>query len=111
MSSFSVLQQPCPKTFCGRIKDVSLCEKSQIIGKQGAEKTKEIQETTKIGLRSVRRITENWRNSGKPSCLRKKCGREKILNDHDCWSQTHNVMGTQGIRTVSSFKKVANQWD
>jgi len=49
-----------------------------------AEKTsKEIAETTKIGLRTVQRIIEIWKDSGEPSSLREKCGRKKILTDRD----------------------------
>ena len=43
-----------------------------------AEKTsKDIAETTKIGLRTVQRIIENWKDSGEPSSSREKCGRKK----------------------------------
>ena len=42
---------------CGRGKDVTLFQKGQIIGLHQAKKTtKEIDETTKIGLRTVQRI-------------------------------------------------------
>ncbi|KAG2461113.1 RFNG acetylglucosaminyltransferase, partial [Polypterus senegalus] len=68
----------------GRGKDVSLFEKGQIIGMHQAEKTsKEIAETTKIGLRTVQRIIKNWKDGGDPSSSRMKCGRQKILNDRD----------------------------
>ena len=54
---------------CG--KDDSLIEKAQIIGMHQAEKTsKEIAETTKIGLRTVKIITKNWKATS-----RKKYGR------------------------------------
>jgi len=72
----------------GRGKDVSLFEKGQIIGMHEAEKTsKEIAETTKIGLRTVQRIIKNWKDSGDPSSSRKKCGRKKwswmiVIGDH-----------------------------
>ena len=62
-------------TSCGRGKDVSLCQKGQIIGMYQAKKTsKEMAETTKIGLRTVQRIIKNWKDSGEPSSSRKKCG-------------------------------------
>ena len=68
----------------GRGKDVSLFEKGQIIGMHQAEKaSKEIAETTKIGLRTVQRIIKNWKDSGDPLHSRKKYGRKKILNDRD----------------------------
>lgn len=38
---------------------------------------KEIAETTTIGLRTVIHIVKNWKDSGEPSSLRKKCGGEK----------------------------------
>ena len=67
---------------CG--KDVSLFEKSQVIGTHQAEKaSKEIAETIKIGLRTVLHIVKNWRNSGEPSSSRKKRGLKKILIDRD----------------------------
>lgn len=54
MSCFSFLKQP------GRGTDVSLFEKGQIIGMHQAEKTpEEIEETTKIGLRTVQHIIKN----------------------------------------------------
>ena len=56
MSSFTF--QPCRKTHL--------------------EKTsKEIAENTKIGLRTVQRISKNWKDSGEPSSSREKCGRKK----------------------------------
>ena len=46
--------------------------------------SKEIAETTKIGLRTVQRIIKNWKDSGRePSSSRKKCGWKKILIDRD----------------------------
>ncbi|MEQ2304719.1 hypothetical protein AMECASPLE_030191 [Ameca splendens] len=84
MSCFSFLKQPCRKTYPGRGKDVSVFQKGQIIGMHQAEKTsKETAEATKIGLITVQHIIKNWKDSGDPSSLRKKCGREKILNDRD----------------------------
>lgn len=78
VSSFSFLKQPC------RGKDVNLFQKGQIIGLHQAKKTtKEIAETTKIGLRTVQHIIKTWKDSGEPSSSRKKCGRKKILNDRD----------------------------
>ena len=75
---------------CG--KDGSLFAKGQIIGMHQAEKTsKEISETTKIGLRAVQRIIKNWKDSGEPSSSRKKCGRKKILIDCDRRSLKHLV--------------------
>ncbi|MEQ2222275.1 hypothetical protein ILYODFUR_024466 [Ilyodon furcidens] len=68
----------------GGRKDVSLFEKGQIIGMHHAEKTsKEIAETTKIGLRTVQRIIKNWKDTGDPLSSKKKSGRKKTLNDHD----------------------------
>ena len=46
---------------------------------QVEKKSKEITETTKIGLRTVQSITKNQKDSGEPLFLRKKCGVEKIL--------------------------------
>ena len=63
---------------------VSLFEKGQIIGMHQAEKTsKEIAETTKIGLRTVQRIIKNCKTCGEPSSSREKCGQKKILTDCD----------------------------
>ncbi len=71
-------------TSCGYGKYVNLFQKGQIIGMHQAKKTsKEIAETTKTGLRTVQRIIKNWKDSGEPSSLRKKCGRKKILIDRD----------------------------
>jgi len=62
-------------TSCGCGKDDNLFQKGQIIGMHQAKKTsKEIAETTMIGLRTVQRIIKNWKDSGEPSSLRKKCG-------------------------------------
>ena len=70
MSSFSFLKQPCRKT--------RLFEKGQIIGMHQAEHTsKEIAETTEIGLRTVQCSIKNWKDSGEPSSSREKCGRKK----------------------------------
>ena len=70
-------------TYRGHGKDVSLFEMGKIIGMHQAEKTSnEIAETSKIGLRTGQRITKNWKDSGEPLFLRKKCG-EKILIDRD----------------------------
>ncbi len=67
-------------TSCGRGKYVNLFQKGQIIGMHQAKKTsKEIAETTKIGLRTVQRIIKNGKDSGEPSSSRKKCGRKKNL--------------------------------
>ncbi len=84
MCGFSFLKQPCRKTSCGHGKDVNLFQKGQIIVMRQAKKTsKEIAETTQIGLRTVQRIIKNWKDSGQPSSSRKKCGREKIvIGDH-----------------------------
>lgn len=85
----------------GRGKDVSLFEKGQIIGMHQAEKTsKEIAETTKIGLRTVQRIIKNWKDSGDPSSSRKKCGRKKILNDRDRRSLKRLVRSNRRKTTV-----------
>lgn len=85
----------------GRGKDVSLFEKGQIIGMHQAEKTsKEIAETTKIGLRTVQRIIKNWKDSGDPSSSRKKCGRKKILNDRDRRSLKRVVRSNRRKTTV-----------
>ena len=66
----------------GRGKD--LFERGQVIGMHQAEKTsKETAETTKIRLRAVQRIMKNWKDSGEPLSSKKKCGRKKILIDHD----------------------------
>ena len=66
----------------GSGKDVSLFKKDKIIGMHQAEKTsKEIAETIRIVLRTVQIIIKNWKDSGKPSSSRKKCGRKKILID------------------------------
>ncbi|MED6288853.1 hypothetical protein CHARACLAT_030526 [Characodon lateralis] len=83
MSCFSFLKTTMSKdTSCGREKNVGLFQKGQIIGMHQAEKTsKEIAETTKIGLRTVQNIIKNWKDSRDPSSSRKKCGRKKILND------------------------------
>ena len=62
-------------TSYGHGKDVSLFEKGQIIGMHQAEITsKEIAETTKIGLRTVQCFIKNWKDSGEPLSSRKKCG-------------------------------------
>ncbi|KAF7648268.1 hypothetical protein LDENG_00159640 [Lucifuga dentata] len=48
---------------CGRGKDVTLFQKGQIIGLHQAKKTtKEIAETTKIGLRTVQCIIKTWKD-------------------------------------------------
>ena len=71
-------------TSCDCGKDVNQFQNSQIIGMHQAQKTsKEIAETTKIGLRTVQGINENWKDSGEPSSSRKKCGRKHISNDPD----------------------------
>ena len=68
----------------GHGKDVSLFERGQITAILQAEKTsKEIAETTKNGLRTVQCIIKNWKDSGEPSSLRKKCGWKNILIDCD----------------------------
>ena len=55
MSSFLFLKQPCWKTHPVVVE--KMFEKHQIIGMYQAEKTsKEIAETTKIGLRMVQHI-------------------------------------------------------
>ncbi len=67
-------------TSCDRGKDVNLFQKGQIIGMHQAKKTsKEIAETTKIGLRTVQHIIKNWKDSGEPSSLRKKMWSGKNL--------------------------------
>ena len=43
----------------------------------------ELAETPKIGLRTVQDNIKNQKDSGEPTSSRKKCGRKKILNDHD----------------------------
>ena len=44
-----------------------------------AEKTsKEIAETTKIGLRAVQRIIKNWKDRGEQFVFEEKCGWKKI---------------------------------
>ena len=65
----------------------SLFEKGQIFGMHQTEETsKEIAETTEIGLRSVQRILKNWKDSGEPSSSRKNCGRKKsrliVIGNH-----------------------------
>ena len=76
MSSFSFLKQACRKTHLVVVE--KMFEKGQIIGMHQAEKTsKEIAETTKIGLRTVQHIIKNWKDSGEPLSSRKKCGRKK----------------------------------
>ena len=78
--SFSLLKQPYQQTSCGRGKDATLFQKGQIIGLYEAKKTtKEISETTKIGLRTVQRFIITRKDSGEPSSSRKKCGRKKNL--------------------------------
>ena len=90
---------------CG--KDVSLFEKGQIhffsliIGMHQAKKTsKEIAETTKIGLRTAQSITKNWKDRGEPSSLRKKYGWKKILIDHDQQSLKRSVKSNHRKTTV-----------
>ena len=71
-------------TSCGRGKDVNLFQKGQFISLHQAEKTsKEIAETTKIGLRTVQRIIKKWKDSGETSSSRKEWGQTQILNDRD----------------------------
>jgi len=71
-------------TSCGHGKVVNLFQKCQIIGMHQSKKTsKEIAETTNIGLKNVQHFIKNWNDSGEPSSSRKKCGRNKILNDRD----------------------------
>ena len=67
----------------GHGKDVTLFQKAQIIDLHQAKKTKETDETTKTGLRTVQHIIKTWKESGEPSSSRKKCGQKKILNDYD----------------------------
>ena len=62
-------------------------EKGQIIGMYQAEKiSKMTAETTNIGLRIVQCIIKNWKDSGEPSSLNKKCGQNTIPIDRDCRS-------------------------
>ncbi len=68
-------------TSCGYGKDVHLFQMGQIIGK---ETSKEIAETTKLGLRTVRRSIKSWKDSEEPSSSRKKCGR---INLDWSWSE------------------------
>lgn len=39
--------------------------------------SKEIADTTKIGLRTVQHIIKNWKDSEEPSSLGKKCDQKK----------------------------------
>uniref|UniRef100_A0A3B5RET6 Tc1-like transposase DDE domain-containing protein n=1 Tax=Xiphophorus maculatus TaxID=8083 RepID=A0A3B5RET6_XIPMA len=95
-------------TSCGRGKDVSLFKKGQIIGMHQAEKTsKEIAETTRIGLRTVQRIIKNWKDGGEPSSSRKKCGRKKILNDGDRRLLKHLVK-SNGRKTTAELRSMFN---
>lgn len=49
-------------------------QKGQIIHLHHAKQTiKYIVKTTNIGLRTVQCIIKTWKDSGKPSSLRKKC--------------------------------------
>ena len=73
-------------TTCDCGKDVNLFQKGQIIGMRQAKKTSQgTAETTQIGLWTAQRFIKNWKDSGEPSSLSKKCGWEKILNDRDRW--------------------------
>ena len=72
-------------------KDVSLFEKGQITSMHQATTSKEIAETTNIGLRTVQRIIKNWKDRREPSSSRKKCGQKKILTDRDQGSLKHLV--------------------
>lgn len=61
-------------TFCGHGKDVGLLEESQIIGMDKANKTyKKITETSKIGLKIVQCMCNNWKHSGEPLSVVRKC--------------------------------------
>ena len=82
---FNSVEEPVKQNFyktmskdvsCGRGKDVTLFQKGDIIGLHQAE-------ITGIGIRTVQRIIKARKDSGEPSTLRKKCGREKISNDRD----------------------------
>lgn len=46
---------------------------------QAKKTTKEIAESTKIGLRTVLRIMKTWKDSGEQSSSRKKCGQIRNL--------------------------------
>ncbi len=70
-------------TSCGCGKDVNLFQKGQIIGMHQAKKTsKEIAETTKIGLRTVQYIIKTGR----------------IVGNHHLWGR--NVVGQKSSMII-----------
>ena len=67
-----------------RGKDLSLFDKGRIIGLHGADKTtREINEETGVGCRTIQRTIAYWKQYGEPSSSRGNCGRGKILNERD----------------------------
>ena len=67
-----------------RGKDLSLFDKGRIIGLHGADKTtREINEETGVGCRTIQRTIAYWKQYGEPSSTRGNCGRGKILNERD----------------------------
>ena len=65
-----------------RGKDLSLFDKGRIIGLHGAGKTtREINEETGVGCRTIQRTIAYWKQYGEPSSSRGNCGRGKILNE------------------------------
>ena len=78
----------------------NLFQKGQIIGMHQTKKiSKELAETTKIGLRTVQRIMKNWKDSGEQSSSRKKCDCKNILNDHD-WRSLKCLVKSNSKRTT-----------
>lgn len=81
---------------------------NEIIGMHQAEnRCKEIEETTKIGLRTIQRIIKNWKDCGEPSVLSNKSSWIKILNNPKRWSLKHFVKSDRRKSTVK-FRSMFN---
>ncbi|MED6257987.1 hypothetical protein ATANTOWER_001394 [Ataeniobius toweri] len=103
MSCFSFLKQSCRKTHPAVVEKMSVIfrrVKSLACIKQ-RKHLRRLQKLPKLG-KNCPLIIKNWKDSGDPSSLRKKCGRKKILNDRDRRSLK---------RLVKSNNPIENIWD
>ena len=86
---------------CG--EDITLFQKGEIIGLHQAKKTsKEFDEITGTGLRTVQRIFKTWKDSGELSTSWKKWGRKKILNDGDGSTVELTAMSNSESKSIST---------